>query len=78
MLDGYSIEAFLGVALYIFFLTIYLFRVVEYDEASTYAEENGLLFMETSAKAHFQTFFALLPLSHRPLISYLRGLGAFA
>ncbi len=26
------------------------FRVVEYDEASTYAEENGLLFMETSAK----------------------------
>eukprot|EP00088_Acartia_fossae_P054349 TRINITY_DN6230_c0_g2_i1.p1 TRINITY_DN6230_c0_g2~~TRINITY_DN6230_c0_g2_i1.p1 ORF type:complete len:212 (+),score=31.43 TRINITY_DN6230_c0_g2_i1:43-678(+) len=25
-------------------------RVVEYDEASTYAEENGLLFMETSAK----------------------------
>jgi len=25
-------------------------RVVEYDEASAYAEENGLLFMETSAK----------------------------
>ena len=23
---------------------------VEYDEASAYAEENGLLFMETSAK----------------------------
>jgi len=25
-------------------------RIVEYDEASAYAEENGLLFMETSAK----------------------------
>jgi hypothetical protein len=25
-------------------------RVVEYDEAQTYADENGLLFMETSAK----------------------------
>jgi len=25
-------------------------RIVEYDEASSYAEENGLLFMETSAK----------------------------
>jgi hypothetical protein len=25
-------------------------RVVEYDEASAYAEENSLLFMETSAK----------------------------
>jgi len=25
-------------------------RVVEYDEANAYAEENGLLFMETSAK----------------------------
>lgn len=25
-------------------------RVVEYDEAKQYAEENGLLFMETSAK----------------------------
>ena len=27
-------------------------RIVEYDEASAYAEENGLLFMETSAKEH--------------------------
>ena len=26
------------------------FFTVEYDEASAYAEENGLLFMETSAK----------------------------
>lgn len=25
-------------------------RMVEYDEAQAYAEENGLLFMETSAK----------------------------
>lgn len=25
-------------------------RVVEYEEANLYAEENGLLFMETSAK----------------------------
>lgn len=25
-------------------------RVVEYEEAKLYAEENGLLFMETSAK----------------------------
>lgn len=25
-------------------------RVVEYEEAKQYAEENGLLFMETSAK----------------------------
>lgn len=25
-------------------------RVVEFDEAQTYADENGLLFMETSAK----------------------------
>lgn len=25
-------------------------RVVEFDEAKSYAEENGLLFMETSAK----------------------------
>jgi len=25
-------------------------RIVEYDEASAYSEENGLLFMETSAK----------------------------
>jgi len=25
-------------------------RIVEYDEASAYAEENSLLFMETSAK----------------------------
>lgn len=25
-------------------------RVVEYDEAQAYADENGLLFMETSAK----------------------------
>lgn len=25
-------------------------RAVEFDEAQTYAEENGLLFMETSAK----------------------------
>ena len=25
-------------------------RMVEYDEANAYAEENGLLFMETSAK----------------------------
>jgi hypothetical protein len=25
-------------------------RIVEYDEAQGYAEENGLLFMETSAK----------------------------
>lgn len=25
-------------------------RMVEYEEAQTYAEENGLLFMETSAK----------------------------
>ena len=29
-----------------------LLRIVEYDEASAYAEENGLLFMETSAKEH--------------------------
>jgi hypothetical protein len=25
-------------------------RIVEHDEAQSYAEENGLLFMETSAK----------------------------
>ena len=29
---------------------IFIFTIVEYDEASAYAEENGLLFMETSAK----------------------------
>ena len=37
-------------------------RVVEYDEASTYAEENGLLFMETSAKTELNVnkiFFAI-------------------
>ena len=37
-------------------------RVVDYDEASTYAEENGLLFMETSAKTELNVdkiFFAI-------------------
>ena len=28
-------------------------RMVEYDEAQAYAEENGLLFMETSAKTAY-------------------------
>jgi len=28
-------------------------RMVEYDEAQSYAEENGLLFMETSAKTAY-------------------------
>lgn len=48
-------------------------RVVEYDEAQTYADENGLLFMETSAKTAMNVndiFLAIGRLFHFFLMSY--------
>lgn len=33
--------------------SFYLQRTVEYEEAQAYAEDNALLFMETSAKVDF-------------------------
>lgn len=43
-------------------------RVVEYDEAQTYADENGLLFMETSAKTamNVNDIFLAIGESHFP------------
>ena len=34
-------------------------RTVEYEEANAYAEENGLLFMETSAKVWYSQWFPI-------------------
>lgn len=49
-------------------------RVVEYDEAQTYADENGLLFMETSAKTAMNVndiFLAIGELLYFVLTLYL-------
>jgi len=42
-------------------------RMVDHDEAYTYAEENGLLFMETSAKTAMNVTDIFLAIGNLPL-----------
>lgn len=45
-------------------------RAVEFDEAKTYAEENGLLFMETSAKTAMNVNDIFLAIGMRLALQY--------